>query len=91
MLDAIDELVNVVCDPAEQFLKEAVAQSVVSPEFSLIFCAQGLAVFEARSNHAFVIPRGTSSWLSYLHDTFYPQWAANVVEGEASAGAASHK
>lgn len=79
VLDAVDELADMVCDPADQFLKKVSDHGVTSPEFNLILYAQELAVFEKKSDHAFTIPRGTGSWLSKLHDTFYPQWAADVT------------
>lgn len=93
VLDAIDELADVVCDPTEQFQRGVSAHGVVMPEFSLIFCPRGLAVYESQSNHAFALPRGQSSWLSYLHDSFYPQWAADAVAQQevALAGVAGGK
>lgn len=82
MLQGIRDLADMVCAPDGQFQQEVTARSITDPRFSLRLIPMGLAVCEERSDIAFPLPRakdGNSNWISDLHDTFYPEWAAEVV------------
>jgi hypothetical protein len=73
----IRALSQLVCDPSSQF-QESKSEN---PEFSLALTARGLAVFEEKSNQAWVLPERKDgeqeSSLTRLRNLLTPTWVVN--------------
>lgn len=79
VMDAVDELATWVSDPEGPFLGNEAVADCAEPEFSLGVYKNALTVYEARSNHAFCLPRNAEADPRDLHELFLPAWVGDVV------------
>lgn len=83
VMDAVDDLATWVSDPDGPFLGNAAVADLEEPEFSLGVFGNALAVYEARSKHAFCLPRHADADDRDLHKLFLPAWAGDAVAAHA--------
>lgn len=83
VMDAVDDLATWVSDPDGPFLGHAAVADLAEPEFSLGVFGNALAVYEARSKHAFCLPRHADADDRDLHKLFLPAWAGDAVAAHA--------
>jgi hypothetical protein len=78
----IDALANYVCSPESDTQKHVIDKGIEDPEFHFSATHQGLGIVEAKSDHAFLLPRVTeksSNPLAQLHDLLLPEGAAKFI------------
>ncbi|MBR7792162.1 hypothetical protein KDM87_06085 [Undibacterium sp. FT147W] len=82
--DHVRSLAELVCLEGSQFQSETLASSVQNPEFSLCMTIQGLAVFEAVSSRAFLLPTSRPeiplSFLTELRELLMPDWVLHFIK-----------
>jgi hypothetical protein len=85
--DYIDGVVEVVLDPCGQFQSEMQRLGIGEPGFSLDVTPSGLAIYEAGSSTAFLLPKlqpnSSTGFLAELRNMIAPDWA---VESLMSSG-----
>lgn len=79
VFECVTYLAQMICDPDDQFQKFACASKIVNPEFHLCITPKGLAVFEEKSDMAWLLPRAKldtkENFLEELHNLLAPEWA----------------
>lgn len=76
---SLDALAEMVCDPEGQFRVPAINDLGDGVDFSLVATPRGLAVYEANTQVAFLLPsfsgKEDSGIMESIHDNILPAWA----------------
>ncbi|MYM28308.1 hypothetical protein GTP58_08225 [Duganella sp. CY15W] len=95
VLDYIDELAEMACDPNGSIAKhERERTPVVGRNLSFGISEQGLAILDNAFSHLFILPRaavGTEpTGMALLHDLFLPRWAQDAAIRALESPRSSH-